>query len=217
MSATTAVRTVVFDFGGVFTRSPFAMLSRAIGDKGVEVDAGLRHVFGDYRQDTDHPWHRLERGELTLMDARGEIMVASLSDLGVELDIIELFSAFVSVGTARPDMVDLAQRIGRTGRTVALLTNNLVEFSAGWRSLLPVDELFSEVIDSSQVGMRKPDPAIYHLTQERLGVDDPASVLFLDDAEGNIDAAQAIGWQTVLVEDDHSTAVETVVRLLDLS
>ncbi len=60
------------------------------------------------------------------------------------------------------------------------------------------------MVDSSREGMRKPDPAIYHLTQERLGVDDPASILFLDDAEGNIVAARELGWHTVQVEDEYT-------------
>ncbi|MFA9563863.1 MAG: HAD family hydrolase [Acidimicrobiales bacterium] len=208
--------TVVFDFGGVFTGSPFLTLSRAVAERGVDAEAGLYEVFGDYARDTDHPWHRLERGEISFMDARGEIMESSSATLGVQLDLIELFAAFTSDANARPDMVELARRIGASGRTVGLLTNNLAEFNDGWRSLLPVDELFSQVVDSSREGMRKPDPAIYHLTQERLGVEDPASILFLDDAEGNIVAARDVGWHTVQVEDDYQLAITQVESLLDL-
>jgi epoxide hydrolase-like predicted phosphatase len=208
--------TVVFDFGGVFTGSPFLTLSRAVTERGVDAEAGLYEVFGDYARDTDHPWHRLERGEISFMDARGEIMDSSSATLGVQLDLIELFAAFTSDANARPDMVELARRIGASGRTVGLLTNNLAEFNDGWRSLLPVDELFSQVVDSSREGMRKPDPAIYHLTQERLGVDDPASVLFLDDAEGNIVAARDVGWHAVRVEADYQLAIDQVDTLLDL-
>lgn len=208
--------TVVFDFGGVFTGSPFLTLSRAVTERGVDAEAGLYEVFGDYARDTDHPWHRLERGEISFMDARGEIMDSSSATLGVQLDLIELFAAFTSDANARPDMVELARTIGASGRTVGLLTNNLAEFNDGWRSLLPVDELFSQVVDSSREGMRKPDPAIYHLTQERLGVEDPASILFLDDAEGNIVAARDVGWYAVQVEDDYQLAITQVESLLDL-
>ena len=173
-------------------------------------------MFGDYARDTDHPWHRLERGEITFMDARGEILESSCTTVGVELDLIELFAAFTGEANARPDMVELARRIGASGRTVALLTNNLAEFNDGWRSLLPVDELFDQVVDSSREGMRKPDPAIYHLTQERLGVEDPSSVLFLDDAEGNIAAARQVGWHAVHVEDEYHRAIAQVETLLQL-
>jgi epoxide hydrolase-like predicted phosphatase len=213
---TSSYGTVVFDFGGVFTGSPFLTLSRAVAERGVDVEAGLHEVFGDYARDTDHPWHRLERGEISFMDARDEIMESSRTTVGVELDLIELFAAFTSDANARPDMVELARSIGASGRTVGLLTNNLAEFNDGWRSLLPVDELFSEVIDSSREGIRKPDPAIYHLTQERLGVTDPASILFLDDAEGNIAAARQVGWHAVQVEDDYQLAISRVETLLDL-
>jgi len=97
--------TVVFDFGGVFTGSPFLTLSRAVAERGVDAEAGLYEVFGDYARDTDHPWHRLERGEISFMDARGEIMESSSATLGVQLDLIELFAAFTSDANARPDMV----------------------------------------------------------------------------------------------------------------
>lgn len=213
---TSTYGTVVFDFGGVFTGSPFLTLSRAVSERGVDADAGLYEVFGDYSRDTDHPWHRLERGEISFMDARDEILESSAETLGVQLDLIELFAAFTSDANARPDMVELARRIGASGRTVGLLTNNLAEFNDGWRSLLPVDELFSEVVDSSREGMRKPDPAIYHLTQERLGVDDPASILFLDDAEGNLVAAREVGWFAVQVDEDYRLAIDQVEQLLDL-
>ncbi len=76
---TTTYGTVVFDFGGVFTGSPFVTLARAVTERGVDVDAGLREVFGDYSRDTDHPWHRLERGEITFLAARER-------DHGVEPD-----------------------------------------------------------------------------------------------------------------------------------
>ena len=67
---------------------------------------------------------------------------------------------------------------------MAILTNNVREWEELWRSKLPVDEIFELVVDSAWVGMRKPDPAIYQLTIERLGERSrPRECLFVDDNE----------------------------------
>jgi epoxide hydrolase-like predicted phosphatase len=62
--------------------------------------------------------------------------------------------------------------------------------------MLPVDELFDVVVDSAFVGMRKPDPAIYRLTCERLALE-PVQCVFLDDLEVNVDAARDLGMTAV--------------------
>ena len=64
---------VLFDFGGVFTQSPFEAV-RLHGDElGADPELVLSVLFGDYDQDGNHPWHRLERGEIALPAARAEI------------------------------------------------------------------------------------------------------------------------------------------------
>ena len=68
------IRAVLFDFGGVFTESPFAALDELSEELGVAPRELLDIVFGPYHEDTDHPWHRLERGELSLEDAREQII-----------------------------------------------------------------------------------------------------------------------------------------------
>jgi len=70
------------------------------------------------------------------------------------------------------------------------------EFGDTWRSTFPVDELFPIVVDSSEVGMRKPDPAIYEHACARLGVA-PDAAVFVDDVEENVTAAAGVGLETV--------------------
>jgi epoxide hydrolase-like predicted phosphatase len=78
-----------------------------------------------------------------------------------------------------------------------MLTNNVREWEARWRSMIPdIDELFETVVDSAFVGMRKPDPAIYELTLERLGLPAEACA-FVDDVEVNCEAATALGIRAV--------------------
>jgi putative hydrolase of the HAD superfamily len=98
-------------------------------------------------------------------------------------------------------VVHRIRRLRDEGLKVALLTNNVKEFGSAWRSTFPVDELFEIVVDSSEVGMRKPDPRIYRLTCERLGVA-PAASVFVDDNRDNVEAARAVGIEAVHFGDE---------------
>ena len=90
---------------------------------------------------------------------------------------------------------------------MALLTNNVREWEPLWRAMLPVDEIFEVVVDSAFVGMRKPEPEIYELTLERLGV--PAETcLFVDDVEVNFEAARKAGMSAVHFRDNEQAIAE---------
>jgi hypothetical protein len=206
------IEAVIFDFGGVFTSSPFTGLHQWHVDKGLDPAKGLRLVFGPYDQDTDHPWHRVERGEIAL-EAAAEQIKALAAESGMDLDLREMFGALGGADGARQDVVEIALDIRRRGFRTALITNNIAEFSDGWRAMIPVEEIFEVVVDSSAIGIRKPNPRIYELTLEQLGVDAGASV-FLDDAVGNIDAARAVGMHAILVGDDHTVAFAELDALL---
>ncbi len=192
-----AVRTIIFDFGGVFVDSPFTAVQAAAHDLGVEPGILVDTVFGSYEQDTDHAWHRLERGEVTLEQARADIISAASAAGLPELDPIALLVA-LGGGGLRDDMVAFCRSVRSQGVATGLLTNNAAEFAAFWRPLLPLDELFDDVVDSSEVGMRKPDPRIYQLALERLGAQ-PATTAFIDDAPGNVDGARRAGLHAVLI------------------
>jgi putative hydrolase of the HAD superfamily len=93
-------------------------------------------------------------------------------------------------------MIELMRECKRGGLRLAMLTNNVREWEPLWRTMLPVDEIFETVIDSGFVGYRKPEPQIYEITLERLGL--PASAcLFVDDLEVNCDAARELGFAAV--------------------
>ena len=100
-------------------------------------------------------------------------------------------------------MIDYVRELRGRGVRTALLTNNVREWEPLWRSKLPeVDELFEVVVDSAFVGLRKPDPAIYELTLERLGDGvAPADCVFVDDLEINCEAARSLGMTAVRFTD----------------
>ncbi len=207
------IQAVLFDFGGVFSESPFNVV-RAYGEEiGVSEKLLLSTMFGDYDQDGDHPWHRVERGEISLDDAREGILELG-RQAGVSVDIYAIFSRFNQRGGIRQALVERTQRLRDDGYQLAIITNNIREFSDGWRGLLPVDTLFHTVVDSAHEGVRKPNPAIYQLALERLGGIAPERSVFLDDFPGNIAAAERLGIHSILVRDDIQDAISQLDALL---
>ena len=93
-------------------------------------------------------------------------------------------------------LIEYMRALRARGYRMAICTNNVREWEQLWRAKLPVDEIFDVVVDSAQVGVRKPDREIYAITIERLGVE-PAAALLIDDIELNCDAAREFGMSAV--------------------
>ena len=206
-----------WDFGGVFTGSPFHHLDDYARSLGTTNDRLLEHVFGRYEANGDHPWHRLERGEGTLAEALEAADESCRAD-GIEGFTSEgFFKAMSSTSSdeRRERAVSKVRALNDSGIRQAIITNNAKEFGDMWRQLIPVDELFEAVIDSSAVGMRKPDPRIYRLALEQLEVSRPETSAFLDDFAPNVAAASQLGMHGILVEDDISSALANLDQLLE--
>jgi epoxide hydrolase-like predicted phosphatase len=211
---TPRTRAVLFDFGGVFTPSPFDGARHYGAQIGASPERVLELVFGPYHEDTDHPWHRLERGEIALLEARDAIVSLGLAE-GVDADPFKLFASMANGprGAYAP-MVERARAVLARGYRTALVTNNVVEFRDAWRKLVPADELFQVIVDSSEVRMRKPNPAIFRHTLALLGDVPPEECLFLDDAESNVAAARRLGMRGVVVKSDLADALAALDALL---
>lgn len=204
------IHAVLFDFGGVFINSPFAAAADAAEQLGVPEAELLAHVFGP-DVDGDHPWHRLERGELSFADASAAIARQPLSTGRTQLEPMEVLASLAADYAVRDFMVELVRELRATGVATGIITNNIAEFGEAWRAMIPVDELFDDIVDSSAVGLRKPDPAIYRLACDRLGVA-PTSAAFIDDHRGNVAAAAAVGmravWCGLSIESTRAAAAE---------
>jgi putative hydrolase of the HAD superfamily len=204
----TDVQAVVFDFGGVYTASPFSAAADVGVAAGLDPAVAIALLFGSYDHDTDHPWHRAERGQLDLPACRDEILAMSMDQTGVALDLWEVFGALgKSMSGVRQQVVDHTLRIRKSGVRTGLLTNNVLEAREFWRTMIPLDEMFDDVVDSCEVGLRKPDARIFELSMHRLGVTDPGAVVFLDDWPGNVAAARRFGMTGIVVDDDPADAL----------
>lgn len=197
---------VIFDLSGVVITSAFDALADIV--TGAQSrQAALALLLGPYDADTDHPWHRVERGEIPIGEwvewVGGEAAAA-----GATID----WSAFGSMMgrlEVHEVVIERVRALRADGYRTGLCTNNVREGSTAWRELVAVDELFDAVVDSSEVGLRKPDVRIYQHTLGRLGVDDPARAVFLDDHPGNVAGAERAGLVGLLVTDP----VEAVAAL----
>lgn len=214
MSAATTRRfdAILYDFGGVFTGSPFEAITAAADSFGVTAERLRDLVFGPYHSDTDHPWHRLERGELSFVDARAEL-IAYAAEGGLDLDPFQLLRSTSGDEDHSSVMVGHLRELRAEGYRSAIVTNNLKEFRPHWEKMIPVDELFDHIVDSSFEGVRKPDPRIYRIALDHLGV--PAErAVFLDDFPANVDAARALGMAGVVVTADRHAAVVELDAIL---
>ncbi|HET6951389.1 MAG TPA: HAD-IA family hydrolase [Acidimicrobiales bacterium] len=206
-----SVRAVIFDFGGVILTSPFEAFARYEADRGLP--AGLIRQLNATNPDAN-AWARLERSEVDL-EGFAEQFSAEARAAGHEVDGRDVLALLA--GTLRPEMVEALRRCHDRLKT-ALLTNNFVATEpdpAGARRLGPmgaVHELFDVVVESSRVGLRKPDPGIYRLVCDELGVE-PAEAVFLDDLGVNLKPARAMGMTTIKVGDPAAAiaALEAVV------
>jgi epoxide hydrolase-like predicted phosphatase len=197
---------VLFDFSGVLTTSPWANIAATAG-------GDLELLVGPYHEDGDHPWHRLERGEIDFREWFAEVSELA-ADAGIELDLAPM-AALREALTVHPHVVERVLELRRDGFKTALITNNVREGAAFWRELVPLDDLFDVVIDSSEVGLRKPNPAIYALTLERLGGIEPHRAVFLDDVESNVAGARRAGLHGIVVGEPPDGALEELDRLLE--
>jgi putative hydrolase of the HAD superfamily len=191
-------RAVIFDLGGVIFPSPFDSIH------GYERRIGLEPGFLGAlitQQGHDGAWSAFERGEI---DADGFAAAFTLeceaAGAPVPVSGADFIAAVSSGGGPRPEMLAAVDALRAAGLRTAALTNNwepLDRAAAVLGDLLP---RFDVVIESSVVGLRKPDPRIYRLVCEQLGVELEESV-FLDDLGVNLKGARAIGMTTIKVED----------------
>ena len=192
----TAITAVLWDFGGVILDSPFTAFARYERQRGLP-DGFLRSLNAA-NPDTN-AWARLERGEAGLAEfaALFETEAAAAGQQIVASEVLGLLS-----GAIRPAMVEAVRRCKARLKT-ALLTNNFVGPDGGvdrQSELVEVMSLFDVVIESSKVGVRKPDERIYRLACEALDIE-PHQAVFLDDLGVNLKPARVMGMTTIKVTD----------------
>jgi putative hydrolase of the HAD superfamily len=188
---------LICDFGGVLTTPLQAGFLAYQEETGVSLEELGTAMARSTDEHGDHPLFLLERGEIPETEFWSRLDRHTEADLDRNR-LRELF--FERLEPNRP-MIELVRELRGGGVRAALLTNNVREWEPLWRAKLPeIDELFEVVVDSAFVGVRKPDPAIYSLTLERLGGVAADRCVFVDDLDVNCDAARELGMTAVRYE-----------------
>ncbi|HEY2815398.1 MAG TPA: HAD-IA family hydrolase [Acidimicrobiales bacterium] len=189
-----AIRAALFDFGGVISSSPFEAFAA------YERDQGLPDGFLRGLNATNHntnAWARHERNEVTF-DEFCDAYEAEALEAGSKIDARAVMGCLA--GEIRPEMIEAIKRCHERLKT-ALITNNIVAMTEGDSTMLTiVDGLFDVIIESSKTGLRKPDPRIYEMACDQLGVA-AAEIVFLDDLGINLKPAAQMGMTTIKVGD----------------
>lgn len=203
-----AIEAVIWDFGGVFTSSPFEAFARYETENGVPKDL-IRRV--NSTNPDNNAWALFERNEI---DTRGfdELFLAESTALGHPVpgrDVLPLLS-----GSVRPAMV-AALKACKQRFKVGCITNNMVSHhspgadapqrAAG--AMGQIMPLFDQIIESSKAGVRKPDPKIYLMMCDLLSVA-PSACIYLDDLGINCKPAAALGMAAIKVVSVDQTLTE---------
>lgn len=187
------IRAVLWDFGGVITTSPFESFAC------YERDNGLPHEFIrglNAANHHDNAWAKLERNEVTF-DEFCTLYEAEAVAAGHTIDARAVLACLS--GDIRPAMVQALRSIKTHGLKQACLTNNFSSMSSSDRNgRTPILDLFDVIVESSRIGVRKPEPAFYRIACEQLGIDPPEAVM-LDDLGVNLKTARALGMTTIKV------------------
>jgi putative hydrolase of the HAD superfamily len=207
----TTIHAVFWDFGGVILTSPFEAFNRYERDHGLPID----FIRGVNATDPDaNAWARLERNDITpeAFDAAFADESARRGHRVPGADVLALLS-----GDVRPEMVAALDRVIAAGLVTACLTNNVVSDahqSHHRPEVQAVMDRFDHVVESSKVGVRKPEPRFYEIACELAGVR-PEHCVFLDDLGINLKPARAMGMYTIKVT-AADQAIADLAAVLDL-
>jgi len=207
-----AIKAVFFDVGGVLTIPLRETLTKIAADGTMDVStvgSQFRDTFFG-GQDGDAPSHRLERGEVGIMeflDSFGEARDALWRLMHPDSP----HSLFVHM-TAHHGMHGLVDDARAAGYKTGIVSNIFNEYVQRWDEITNHTGRFDVVIYSCVEGVRKPNRAIFDLALGRCGVT-ANEVLFLDDSPDMVAAAGALGFATVCV-DDHSRAIAEAREML---
>lgn len=205
------IKAVVFDFGGVIITSIANKVQVVADSHGVEILTMLELLMGPRTESTDHPWHRSERGEIWAHEVQDQLgpwaEAAGITLRGDEIHLLMDGMSYAYVDSTRSMLAELAEG----PLSLGLLTNMNRDFRPRLEAELDLSQ-FDAVIDSAVEGCRKPEPRVYEIVEERLGVAGE-SILFLDDFDHNLHPARTRGWSTLHVIDPDEAMAELRARL----
>ncbi len=206
-------RAVISDFGGVLTTPLAAGLTRVSEGAGITLEELGTATAAAGAARGENPLYALETGRLSEAEFLAELDAELTRARGREVSLDGFGEALFAGLEPNAPFVAFMRTLRDRGHPMAICTNNVREWSARWQAMIPVAELFDVVVDSSELGIRKPDPRIYEATLAALGVA-AESVVFIDDLHINCEAAAALGMRAVWFQQTEQ-AIADVEAALD--
>jgi len=209
-------RAVLFDFGGVIVSSPFEAFNAYEAAHGLPFNF-IRSV--NVINSHENAWAKLERSDITLAEF-DELFAAESENIGYRLAGAEVLSLLA--GEPRLDMIHALDVLKSSGYIIACLTNNVLSSKSAMLTkreemLRAVLARFDAVIESSTIGIRKPEPRFYEIACETIDVK-PHECIFLDDLGVNLKPAAAMGMTTIKVTSSTQALADlSRVLLLEIS
>lgn len=188
-----SISAVIFDLGGVVLDSPLEVFVAYETELGIPPHTVNRNIVAAGHAGA---WSRLERGELTMLEFY-TAFDAEMAAHGLQVSGATIMQRLADSTAIRPAAVNAIRKLRTAGLKVAALTNNWANDDQGSKMEVLRAE-FDVFIESTVVGLRKPDPRIYQLACSKLGVE-PQQTAFLDDIGLNLKAAKALGMTTIKV------------------
>ncbi len=189
------IRAVLWDFGGVITTSPFESFARYEREHGLPKDF-IRGLNANNHH--TNAWAKLERSEVPF-DEFCTLYEAEAKEAGHEIDARDVLACLA--GELRPEMIKALHRIRDEGLKQACVTNNFNSMDRSPRDPhTNVLDVFDAIVESSQVGVRKPEPEFYKIACSMLGIE-PDEAVMLDDLGVNLKPARELGMRTIKVVD----------------
>jgi putative hydrolase of the HAD superfamily len=209
------VGAVISDFGGVLTSPLLGSFQAFQAASGVSLEQlGIAMAAIGARRGSN-PLFDLETGRLGEPEFLSQLGRQLSEQLQRPIELAGFGESYFANLEPNEPMIDFMRDLRRRGYKLAICTNNVREWEGLWRAMLPVNEIFNVVVDSAFVGTRKPEPRIYELTLERLGVPADASLL-IDDIEVNCTAARQLGMQAVWFQSADQAIAETEAALREV-
>lgn len=211
MTGRGAVRALISDFGGVLTTQPVSVITACAEKSGVPVEDLERALDRATEVSGCNPLLELEKGAIS----ENEFLRSLEDQLGDGREVPNFRESYLEQLRPNQAMIEYVRALPARDVRMALLTNSVREWAPHWRRKMPdVDELFEVVVDSSFVGLRKPEREIYALTLERLGGGlEAGDCVFVDDMEANCEAAREMGMHAVLFLDADQAIAELEAAL----
>jgi putative hydrolase of the HAD superfamily len=186
------IEAIISDFGGVLTSPLTESFVGVLDASGISLEEMGKAMAAIAEREGSNPLFELETGRVSEASFFDNLSNELSARRGSAVDLDGWGERYFKQLRPNDRLIAYMRELRARGYKMAICTNNIREWEARWRAMLPVDEIFDVVVDSAFVGARKPEPRIYEITLERLGCA-AERALFIDDVEHNCEAARRLG------------------------